>query len=501
MPLWGVSCVGLLLSFGVVLLLSPRIALPWAWDRRGQSMHVAFWALLHASLVLILGRPWFAMVLVLAFLMLIVQVSNAKYQALREPFVFQDFEYFTDAIKHPRLYIPFLGWGKFFLIALVVIAALWVGLGMEPISERRWEMNGLLGQALGLFGLGGLLLGCSRRISSPDFDPLPDMNRWGLVASLWIYGRAERQPLQLGFGRWQKFMTNSADETPDLVVVQSESFFDPRPWYAGIRRDVLAAFDRCRAKSCQFGPLTVPAFGANTVRSEFAFLSGQPESALGVHRFNPYRRFVDGQIDMLLSVLKAKGYYTACIHPYPASFYTRDKVYPAMGFDEFFDIQSFTDATRFGPYVSDEAVAQQVLEVLKKKTGQPCFVFAITMENHGPLHLETPKPEDVSALYDQVPPEGYEDLTVYLRHLRNADRMVATLSEGLSKHPRPARLCWYGDHVPILDAVYRSHGVPDGHTEYFIWSNQPNSLRPDASVPQPLSIDQLAEALFEHCGW
>lgn len=50
---------------------------------------------------------------------------------LREPFVYSDFEYFTDALRHPRLYLPFLGWPAALLLACGYGLALWAGLALE----------------------------------------------------------------------------------------------------------------------------------------------------------------------------------------------------------------------------------------------------------------------------------------------------------------------------------------------------------------------------------
>jgi hypothetical protein len=85
---------------------------PWRWAWQGVALHGGLWLIMHVLLVVVLGRPWFAMAIGLAFLMLLVQVSNAKFHSLREAFVFQDFEYFTDAIRHPRLYIRFSAGGN-----------------------------------------------------------------------------------------------------------------------------------------------------------------------------------------------------------------------------------------------------------------------------------------------------------------------------------------------------------------------------------------------------
>jgi len=194
----------------------------------------------------------------------------------------------------------------------------------------------------------------------------------------------------------------------------------------------------------------------------------------------------------LATVLKANGYRTLCVHPYPASFYGRHRVYPHLGFDEFIDIAAFGGAERAGPYIGDQAVTSKVKALLATAT-DPLFIFVITMENHGPLHLEKAEAADHAAAYTSPPPPGCEDLTVYLRHLRNADRMMGELRTSLEQHPRPARLCWYGDHVPIMAEVYRQLGDPDGQTEYFIWSNRPAEKKAPARA---LSLDALAGQLL-----
>lgn len=257
---------------------------------------------------------------------------------------------------------------------------------------------------------------------------------------------------------------------PDLIAVQSESFFDPRMLVPAIRSEVLTEFDALRSQAMLAGSLSVPAWGANTVRTEFAFLSGIEPGQLGVQRFNPYRAVAAGRnMASLASWLRDRGYRTICVHPYAGSFYHRDRVCSRLGFDEFHDIRSFGDAAHAGPYVSDAAVADKIADILRESAG-PVFILAITMENHGPLHLEKLAPGEAEMLCKTVLPPGCEDLAIYLRHLRNADRMAGQLRDFLNEW-RPASLCWYGDHVPIMPAVYQAFGRPSGDVPYLCWHN------------------------------
>jgi phosphoglycerol transferase MdoB-like AlkP superfamily enzyme len=490
------AVLGLSVSVLVERLMRPRPAFmrPWpAW-----ALHGGLWLLVHAALTLMLGRPWFAAAAVSAFLLMLVLVNNAKFKALREPFVLPDFEYFTDAIRHPRLYIPFLGWGKFLLSAFGFGAAVALGLWGESVPRERLAWSGQLGALIvELVVAVVLIIAGQRGRLRVDFDAERDVSTLGLLASLWRYAAESSSLPAVGLPDAAPAVLLAREELPHLIAVQSESFFDVRDLFAGIRPEVLTEFDRLKAEALSHGKLKVPAWGANTVRSEFAFLSGLGEADLGVHRFNPYRAIAKGwQVANLARQMKQLGYRTVAIHPYPASFYLRDRVYPRLGFDEFLDIKTFADAKRTGPYVGDLAVARKIEDVIGCADG-PVFVFAVTMENHGPLHLEKVSEGDEAALYRTVPPAGCEDLTIYLRHLRNADQMMGALRTTLQRCGRRAELCWYGDHVPIMPRVYEAFGMPSGEVDYLLWSSLGRNL--DA-VPEDVTASALARKWLGQAG-
>ncbi|AYR20674.1 LTA synthase family protein [Alcaligenes faecalis] len=498
------ALLGLALTLGLERFLHPAVSA----RRPGAAwaLHAGLYGLGFVVLVFVLGRPLFATALLCAFFLLLVVVSNAKFKALREAFVFQDYEYFTDAIRHPRLYIPFLGWGKFFLAATGFIAALSIGLWLEGVPAVRASWAGQWGALalLAVLSVGLLLWGNSARLTV-QIAPEKDLQSLGLLASFWRYWQQGRQrpTLSSPFENLAPQVGSALpsadllDVQPHLISVQSESFFDARRLFDGIRPEVLAEFDRFKAEAAVSGYLRVPAWGANTVRSEFSFLSGIENDALGVHRFNPYRAVSAGWlVATLASWLKSQGYRTICIHPYPASFYQRDRVFPQFGFDEFIDIKAFGEVERIGPYIGDQAVADKVASVLEQAKG-PVFIHVITMENHGPLHLEKVADGDVEELYRQPPPERCEDLTIYLRHLRNADAMLKRLRGVLSAAGRPSSLCWYGDHVPIMPSVYAALDTPCGDVDYFIWNSTGQQIE---ASRQDVAVHDLAPQWMQSSG-
>jgi len=487
------------LALLVERLLKPPPQACWRRPVAALAIHFGLWLLFSSVLLLLLQRPLFAASSLLAGFLFVVLVSNAKVHSLHEPFIFQDFEYFSDALRHPRLYMPFLGAVRALLSLFAFGLAIAAGLTMEESLVGRMSIGEFVTGAATL-ALAGLLLlwfGARHRLAV-SFDPTADLRRLGMLTALWRYGEEEhvRCDAQSPYAKPACAAAGAAG-LATLVVVQSESFFDPRRLFSGIRSDVLGEFDSLRRGAICHGPLQVGAWGANTVRTEFAFLSGLAAESLGVHRFNPYRRLARQGVATLATVLRRLGYRTICVHPYTASFYSRHKVFPRLGFDEFIDIRAFAGAARDGPYVSDLAVAEHVAALLEQAGGQPLFVFVITMENHGPLHLEKIAPGDEERLYSAVPPAGCEDLTIYLRHLVNADRMAGRLRAAIDGLPGPACLCWFGDHVPIMPRAYRALGVPDGRTDYLIWRK---GDRPATAEPRELPVDELGGLILQHMG-
>ncbi len=487
---------------------------------------LAIWSIAFFALLLILQRPLFTLALLAAAMLLLVLVNNVKWKSLREPFVHQDFEYFTDAILHPRLYVPFFGVWRTLIASLAGVLAVVLGLWLERSLTQQSSGYAWFGRAfLGLLISVLVLVWLSRRQTIVvTFEPEQDLQRLGFWGLLWLYtlqaftstatasianpyqGRAQRS-LSKACSRADGLQERRGSESqfpgpdptdkpvlPTLVVVQSESFFDPRPVYPFINPDVLSAFDRLREQSWQTGALNVPAWGANTVRTESAFLTGLTPEHLGVHRFNPYHRFArETHIPGLVAELKAMGYRCVCIHPYPAGFYRRNEVYPKMGFDAFYDIQHFSPEQKCGQYTSDEAVADFAVKLLEN-TNEQMFVYIITMENHGPLHLESQPEGPLSRLYTDIPDtNASSDLSVYLNHLQNADRMLQTLQKALIQLPRPAVLGWFGDHVPIMEQVYEHYGYPSGQTEYLIW----RTFSTDTPQQADLNVDELGVALLD----
>ena len=496
----------LVLAVSILLLryfLKPKIE----WSKL-QSAVISFslvilsTALLYTTILLVTKRPFFSAGVNIILLGIIVVVSNAKFAALREPLVFSDFYLYFQAFKHPRLYLPFIGIYPIVLILVFVVLVLMGGLMLE--SPYFSYLSGQFAFLLVLLPIFFSLVywGAGKLSISENLNE--DVSKFGVFATLVLYFRHSPKRggnLQEGILKGSPFNSNSKGlddegELSDIIVIQSESFFDARLLDASIKSNVLSKYDQLILRSLAHGQLQVPAWGANTMRTEFAFLTGLSSDVLGLAQYYPYQQLLKYRVPSLLSYLKHLGYYCVCIHPHAESFFMRDKFFKQLGFDEFIDEKYFEGAERIGPYISDEEVTHKIKGTIQSST-KPLFIFAITMENHGPLHLEDVNNEEWREYFYQDPGKELDDLIVYLRHLVNADSMISELQSFLMSRRRKALLVFYGDHVPAMSKVFDVLDYHDPRSNFFIWSTWSEELK-EVGLQMDLVVENLATELIKY---
>jgi hypothetical protein len=500
---------GLITAFAAVLILErfvkPRRSRTPILHKVGLLAAMPL-ILFYVSILMVTYRPVFSAVFIIIVFLGVVVVNNAKVRELREPLVYSDFALLRQAIAHPGLYVTYIGPVKVAAVLLAGTTAIVAGLIYEnPILRRDEPAEWIptLAYCLVFFGAiyavtRGPLRNEFRQILKefgPSTDVREDVDKLSLVTTLIFYfflaGESEeaiaRSQKNEDEDRARPF--GQSNSRPSVVVVQSESFFDARRIMEQAPPGFLKHFDRMVGASRYSGRLRVPAWGANTLRTEFAFLSGIPDEAMGVDRFNPYLGYCAKPVWTIASYLRSIGYRTVCIHPFHKSFFRRDKAYPHLGFDEFIDIASFEESDRIGPYMSDAAVATKI-EILLKETKQPLFVFAITMENHGPWS----KPRiEVPAAIRAATPVRSRSVQRYLSHVQNADKMIGRIRKVLQEIKGDAVFCFYGDHLPSLPKAFRAIGYDDPRTDYFIWRKRTRSDTRRVNV----SADALNRLLLE----
>jgi len=252
---------------------------------------------------------------------------------------------------------------------------------------------------------------------------------------------------------------------PDVVIVQSESFFDPE-----ILKDIddnaslLPTLHKAMTQGL-VGAMKAPTFGGGTLRTEFEVLTGVPMLAYPKISF-PYLQINRKHIPSLVQVMHQAGYAAYAVHPNDGNFWDRNKAFKAMGFDHFFSKKDFPASARHdGWYIADSSLTDMVEGLLSKAT-KPTFIMAISIEGHGPYeHV----PVDDKAAWAKIPvpagwpPKAAQEYRNYVYHISDADHELGRLWDFLKARNRPFVLVFYGDHLPGLQYVYEAaHGFDNG---------------------------------------
>jgi phosphoglycerol transferase MdoB-like AlkP superfamily enzyme len=240
----------------------------------------------------------------------------------------------------------------------------------------------------------------------------------------------------------------------DVIVVLAESFFDLRT-LDGVTysENILENYDSMLAsENCYSGDIYTIALGGGTVNTEFRVLTGLNTDNLLPSGATPYT-YVNNALSGYVSNYKSAGYNTIGLHLYNPNFYSRKKSYPYLGFDAFYslsDVESLisVDYTRgYATDASTEAAIEYYMDAAES-TGDPTFLFAITIENHQPYKEN--ENNTVSVTADALDDTSLLALTTYAQGVKDADEMLGALREYIDGRERPTVLVWFGDHLPTL---------------------------------------------------
>lgn len=429
------------------------------------------------------ARPWFASALTLTVLVIAHAANALKLVNLGLPLLPADFHFLQGGHGEGGLFAQYVSLPVLIVPALALIAtllALW-------FERRRPQLTLAPRLALALIGLtlaASLFVGSApwrhlydrTALRFEPWTPAETEARAGLLPTLllfrWELAHGPRVPtdrtaaLQMladhaPFLR-QAMQPGATAELPDIVVVQSESFFDPER-LRGMPADSTIPNFRALAARGASGELTVPTFGGGTVRTEFEVLTGMALKFFPGIEY-PYFELVDRPLPSLPRTLAHAGYRVAAIHPNDAGFWNRTHALHQLGIDRFIAGDSFRNARKTGLFVSDAAFTDRILAELSDE-GAPQFLFAVSMEAHGPYEWRPGlDAQRLAAL--PVPPglDAYGERTLrnYLYHLDDADRELGRLAAALMTRQRPTLLLFYGDHLPGLHSTYAQTGFVDG---------------------------------------
>ena len=269
--------------------------------------------------------------------------------------------------------------------------------------------------------------------------------------------------------------TARANQRPNIIYVQLESFFDD----AALSDEFVLSESATpiwhqMLKDYPSGTLYVPVVGGGTANTEFEMLTGMNLDFFGAGEYPYYTVLRDTPCESVCYVLNRIGYTSTAVHNYMATFYGRNEVYARLGFNRF-ESMEYMDDLSYGEvgWAFDDELIDSILAALDTTEGRD-FIAAITVSTHGKYpsdYLLDCAVKGVQVLQTDEYVNAYQ-LQNFLNLAKELDNFIGELTDALVKYPEPIVVVFYGDHMPAIE--WENTSVKSGNlyeTQYCIWTN------------------------------
>ena len=308
----------------------------------------------------------------------------------------------------------------------------------------------------------------------------------------------------------QNYASTSVADTqfPNLLVIMDEAFSDLS--ILGdfeVNEDYMPFMHSQQEKgnNTVTGMATVSVCGGNTANSEFEFLTANTMEYLPNGSI-PYQQYIKKETPSLAWYLQSLGYETYAQHPYYATGWNRNQVYPWLGFSRVDFLEDYKKRHTLRGYVSDASDMQHIIDTFEQKeSGKPIFLFNVTMQNHGGYTKEYPNfTNTIQADCDSEP------LNQYLTLLKKTDESLEELIAYFSKVEEPTMIVFFGDHQPndfLVRPIWNRNGVDDQNLSpeqqklryqvpYLIWAN----FELEEEQDKNLRLNELGALVLQKAG-
>ncbi|OWA37601.1 sulfatase [Saccharibacillus sp. O16] len=233
----------------------------------------------------------------------------------------------------------------------------------------------------------------------------------------------------------------------NVIVVQMESFQNFPIGYKLDGTEVTPNLNKLANKSFYFPNIFQQIGQGNTSDAEFiSNTSIYPTGKIAMSK-----GYGDRQIPSSPRLLEEKGYKTATFQINNATFWDRNQLYPALGFQNYYDKPSYNNDhfNNFG--ASDEEMYRVGLEKIQEMNadGSPFYAQFVTTSSHAPFEV----PEQFAQLKLPERLQGTQ-LGSYLNAQHYTDYALGKLIDGLKEKGLwdDTVLLVYGDHGGLSTA-------------------------------------------------
>lgn len=313
------------------------------------------------------------------------------------------------------------------------------------------------------------------------FQPLRSYQRYGSIAcfaksiELSVPEKPEEYSLEKVEEITSKYESDTVDTSkkrPNVITIINEAFSDPKV-LADIKTNedyMPFIHDLMENGNTVSGTSYASIVGGQTANTEYEFLTGNSMSFLpkGTVAFQIYMKH---EMPSLVTELKSEEYIgNSATHLQKARNYNRDKAYPLLGFDKFYDYTNLgVPFVKMRNNATDQCTYDNIThdyEQNREKSDAPYFAYTMTIQNHSSYDVPFDNFDDKRIVVENA---DAPDLGYYLSLIKYSDEMFENLVEYYKNVDEPTVIFLTGDHQPrIYDESMES--ITNG--EWREWSNE-----------------------------
>ena len=343
---------------------------------------------------------------------------------------------------------------------LAAICVIIVGMAAYDVNTETWEQKGTYRNGYILNYILGI---------RDSFIAQPDG-----------YSEEAIQKLEKKYSSNDKDYSKTDVKDPTIIVIMNESFSDLSV-LGDLQTNIpLTQFIDSLKENTTKGYALSSVFGAKTPNSEWEYLTGNSMAFLPAGSV-VYQQYISDTPTSIVSNLKDDGYTCVAMHPYYETGWSRNQVYPKIGYDEMHFIDDFDQTKILREYITDQELYDKIIQRYESRgANEKLYLMGITMQNHGGYG------EPYDNFYEGCYKIGrsYTDANQYLSLVHESDKAVKNLIEYFSKVDDPVEIVFFGDHQPSLNSNFYPllngkgmSGLTEDELEalytvpFFIWTN------------------------------
>lgn len=234
----------------------------------------------------------------------------------------------------------------------------------------------------------------------------------------------------------------------NVIILQLEAFQSFLLGQSINGQEITPHLNQLMRESTSFSNFYQQIGRGNTSDAEFMSVAG----LLPISQGAVSKEYGDREIPSLVRRANESGYVTSTFHADKLSFWSRDLLYPALGWTEHYDLDYFGNQDVIGLGPSDQALYRKTVDQLLsyKQSGQRFFSEVVSLTAHTPFNV----PEEIKTL---DLPDAYKDNIVgnYIQAQHYADEQVGYFINLLKENNlyEDTLLVVYGDHFGLHPTV------------------------------------------------